>query len=621
VVRIFCVIPFVAPVVLLGSRMTIQRFLPCLFFSLITVAFSGVSTPILRVDVNERGSDTNLFTEAGFQSLLLTNVFSDLEVQTNATVRSFGPYTVTLSGTAGTMRYDDRLRTTPVNTNAFTEARLLQDFAFGLAGGLDLKVEGLISGQTYRVTLWSFDTGSAGRVSDWYANGIKVRNNYAFPVSQPAANTDRQFSFVSQASDQGAIVVEGRADGASASTIAVFLNAFQLEETVVTPPNFVAQPVDTRVYEGERYALSANVTGTPPVSLQWVHDGVPLSGATNLTLTVTNALPEASGAYRLIASDIGGVTTSEVATLTVDPASMHTQLLAHWPLNETDGLTTPDVVGTNDLELVNLDTNNLVIGQEGLAFMFDGVDEILVAPIDPDGPLSLGHQRSYTVMLWVMGVGTNQNDRRVFSQGSSTDDRPLFNLGTHATAANASADLYVRTNTGGVVPDHTRSVQPAFDGQWHHVAFVFEPGYARMYIDGMLDGRTISASNANMTLDRVSVGGIMRAAGSHYFQGAIDEVVLYGRALRGDEVRTFMTLSVGQIQILRIEDRGFGLRLQVPFVSRGTYAVAYKERLDELSWTPVPLAGLDFMANGDIGIDVSTPAVPGGYFRVTVDAP
>ena len=117
--------------------------------------------------------------------------------QTNATVRTYGAYTVTLTGNGTDPGYVDRLRATPTNNTVFTQAQLLQDFVFSqdtsANGGLNVTIAGLTPGQVYGITIWSYDTGSVRpRTSDWYVNGSQVVDNYMFDgtTNQPASDSE-----------------------------------------------------------------------------------------------------------------------------------------------------------------------------------------------------------------------------------------------------------------------------------------------------------------------------------------------------------------------------------------------------------------------------------------------
>ena len=200
------------------------------------LGFSSTTGLTLRVDFNERVVDSVANTMPGFSAFVINSNVATIAIQTNATTRIFGSVTVTLSNTAP-VGYDDRLRTTPVNNGGFTDGQLLRDFVFSRSadnGGLDLTIGNLLPSQPYSITIWSFDSGSPGtRVSDWFANGLLVRENYTFTTNAPTSNDQYRFTFDALADTNGRILVSGRRDSASVSAtgapdLGVFLNAFEL---------------------------------------------------------------------------------------------------------------------------------------------------------------------------------------------------------------------------------------------------------------------------------------------------------------------------------------------------------------------------------------------------------
>ncbi len=189
-------------------------------------------TVILAVDFDERGATPA--TQSGFQSFVINSNVSATAIQTHPTTRAFGSISLTLSNTPP-LGYDDRVRTTPVNSGAFTQSRLLRDHILSReltgTGGLDLSFAGLAPSQDYAVTIWSYDSGSSGkRVSNWYANGSLVRSKYTFDGSvPPARNEDDQFTFGAGSAPDGTLVVSGRRDASSlANSPAVQINAIRL---------------------------------------------------------------------------------------------------------------------------------------------------------------------------------------------------------------------------------------------------------------------------------------------------------------------------------------------------------------------------------------------------------
>lgn len=198
-----------------------------------------VGTSLLAIDVNERGQSAAATTQSGFTSFVINSNGSSTAIQTQATTRVFGGITITVSNTAP-YGYDDRLRSTPTNSGAFTESLLLRDFVFSRddtgTGGLDIGISGLEANRAHRLTVWSYDTSSMGnRVSDWSANGVSVTNGYTFNGSTlPTANDQYRFKFDTTATGAGTILLSGRRNLASA-TFGVFFNALQIERLSPAP--------------------------------------------------------------------------------------------------------------------------------------------------------------------------------------------------------------------------------------------------------------------------------------------------------------------------------------------------------------------------------------------------
>lgn len=81
-------------------------------------------------------------------------------------------------------------------------------------------------------------------------------------------------------------------------------------------------PQSQAVMRGESATLIAGVGGQQPLSYQWRLDGTNLLGATNATLVVSNAQPERTGVYVLVANNNLGTVTCEAALTVLDFVSI-----------------------------------------------------------------------------------------------------------------------------------------------------------------------------------------------------------------------------------------------------------------------------------------------------------
>lgn len=189
--------------------------------------------------------------------------------------------------------------------------------------------------------------------------------------------------------------------------------------------------------------------------------------------------------------------------------------------------------------------------------------------------LSLTTRNKFSVSMWVRGDGTLNSDDRIFSEGSTTNTNPLFNVGTHNNATDGSVDIYIRNGGGGQTFGHAYSNGTAFDNTWHHVALLggTEDLQLDLYLDGVFD-TTFDYSNVpdfGTSLDTTTIGGILRDSDCCNFLGSIDDV-------------SFWEDDLTQEQITLLADGGDALTVAaIPeptsvFLSLSGLALAFRRR-------------------------------------------
>ncbi len=91
-------------------------------------------------------------------------------------------------------------------------------------------------------------------------------------------------------------------------------------------PILMSQPTNQVVAMGGTVQLSETAVGAPPLKYQWFRDGLQLAGATNLSLTLSNARTNDAGNYHCEVINSFGNATSRVAIVTVLtlPGAMNT---------------------------------------------------------------------------------------------------------------------------------------------------------------------------------------------------------------------------------------------------------------------------------------------------------
>ncbi len=223
-------------------------------------------------------------------------------------------------------------------------------------------------------------------------------------------------------------------------------------------------------------------------------------------------------------------------------------LISYWPLDEIQGTKTPDLKSSYDFNLNNMTEADLVPGKYGQAFRFNGIDTYLARMHGASDDLPANKHNSFTISFWARVNGRGQNDKRMFSEASGGTD-PLFNLGTHQTGANGAVDVYIR-QAGMTVINHIQTVAEPLDVdldsgelEWRHILFwqqENEDGSSsrRIYIDGFWDFLFIpdKAAGFNFSMDRTSIGAILRSGPSAFVMGEIDDVAIWKRTLTDEEI-------------------------------------------------------------------------------------
>jgi alpha-tubulin suppressor-like RCC1 family protein len=82
-------------------------------------------------------------------------------------------------------------------------------------------------------------------------------------------------------------------------------------------PTIITQPASLTNLVGTTAIINVAVNGTQPVSYQWSFNGIPISGATNATLSLNNVQVSQAGNYSVLASNAYGSVASTSANLTV----------------------------------------------------------------------------------------------------------------------------------------------------------------------------------------------------------------------------------------------------------------------------------------------------------------
>jgi hypothetical protein len=210
----------------------------------------------------------------------------------------------------------------------------------------------------------------------------------------------------------------------------------------------------------------------------------------------------------------------------------------YWKLDEGTGTSTTDS-STNGNTGTLSGSPAWATGQIGASIDFDGADDYVTVPDAPSLDLGSG---DLTVTAWIKATA-NRADWRDIAEKVAPATYTGFFFQINANS-NVNCDIGTEAVGGGSIlfNENDSAVlscgsQVVDDGAWHHVTFVRNGTQRTIYVDAAVDmaGTNGSVPNLNnaeaLTIGRLSVAPI-----GQYFDGQIDEVRIYSRALSIDEV-------------------------------------------------------------------------------------
>jgi hypothetical protein len=104
-------------------------------------------------------------------------------------------------------------------------------------------------------------------------------------------------------------------------------------------PLITAQPRNQVGYWGKSVTFTVDATGVAPLSYQWLKNTLPIDGATESALVLTNLQMGDAGNYSVVITNALGSTTSSNAFLTMNPAGVSLALYSGITIDGVVGLT------------------------------------------------------------------------------------------------------------------------------------------------------------------------------------------------------------------------------------------------------------------------------------------
>jgi chitodextrinase len=245
----------------------------------------------------------------------------------------------------------------------------------------------------------------------------------------------------------------------------------------------------------------------------------------------TGLSPSTTYRYRVRAVDaaanLGGYSTVAEATTGVAPPAP-SGLVGAWAFGEGTGTTTADASGSGNVGTVT-GAGWSTQGRYGNALSFNGTNSVVRVA----SAASLNLTSGMTLSAWVRPAASQSGWRTILQRQAD------------AYFLNASNDSPMRPSGGGTVGGNIRFISGTTANPlntWTHVALTYDGAALRLYVNGTQVATGAATGAIQTTTNPLWIGG--NSPYGEYFQGLIDEVRVYNRALTQADIQTDMNTPI-----------------------------------------------------------------------------
>lgn len=171
------------------------------------------------------------------------------------------------------------------------------------------------------------------------------------------------------------------------------------------------------------------------------------------------------------------------------------------------------------------------LGRLNGTFIFDGIDDYINA--SNSSLLNFG-TGNFSIEFW-MKTGSSAS-MRIISK--------ILTSGYEVYIAGGYIDIYIWDGTNDAQNDPLTKKRN--DNSWHHVAVLKNSSLLYLYIDGSYEGGWDSSSVGDINTTSDLMIGSLNGTG-HFFNGSIDELIIYNRTLTAEEILNHSNLGAPQL--------------------------------------------------------------------------
>jgi len=291
-------------------------------------------------------------------------------------------------------------------------------------------------------------------------------------------------------------------------------------------PEITSQPLAQTVYADTNVSFSVTAEGKF-LTYQWKKYGSNLTGETNSTLNITDSnASQHDGNYSVVVSNDFGSVESIVNQLMILNTELD-GLVGWWKFDETSGPIAYDSSGNgNDGNLSGGPT--WTSGKIGGALSFDGVDDY----VDLEIGTTLNTKSLISVSLWIKPT---EYKNAVLISHQKANGGWAFKW--RVSSQKLYFKIYGESESNSAVLQYTQNPQL---NVWSHLIATIGLNTHKIYLNSSISREINNTVSFESPLANVRVGSV---SDSEFFNGLINDVRIYDRALSAVEVQALYNLG------------------------------------------------------------------------------
>ena len=183
----------------------------------------------------------------------------------------------------------------------------------------------------------------------------------------------------------------------------------------------------------------------------------------------------------------------------------------------------------NNLHGTEIGNPTYEAGVFGQAINLDGDGDYVDCGLDPKFDIT----EFITFTYWIKVTAFDRGWNTVLSRGDDS-----------WRSSRAGTESFMEAAVGGTSGNYTFGVTPVDDDQWHHVGWVYDGTMNYIYVDGELDASEPSTGQITVSSYPLFIGNNSQNT-DRYWNGLIDDVMIFNRALSQEEIQAIMQSSAG----------------------------------------------------------------------------